>query len=74
MVHGCVIGNDAVVPPVTRLFNVVRSQEEGESKLRISIRGKGKGKTAPSGTHQGPPDRGRHGLLPEVSTERLRLI
>jgi hypothetical protein len=39
MVHGCVIGDDTVVAPGTRLFNLVRAEERRPpSALRLSLR------------------------------------
>jgi NDP-sugar pyrophosphorylase family protein len=56
MVHGSVLGDGAVIPPGTRLFNVVRSREEQETSpgpLRISLRRTAKG-PAPRSSHRGP--------------------
>jgi hypothetical protein len=40
MVHGCILGNEAVIPPVTRLFNAVRSREEAKmSRPRLPLAG-----------------------------------
>jgi mannose-1-phosphate guanylyltransferase len=36
VVHGCILGDDAVVPPLTRLFNVVRSQQQNPAPSRPS--------------------------------------
>jgi mannose-1-phosphate guanylyltransferase len=53
VVHGCVVGNDAVVAPATRLFNVVHRQEQSPpSPLRVSLRGRAK-TAAPPGAYPG---------------------
>jgi NDP-sugar pyrophosphorylase family protein len=43
VVHGCVVGNDAVVPPATRLFHAVRPQEQSRpSPFLAPLWGRGK--------------------------------
>lgn len=40
VVHGCVVGNDAVIPPAARLFNVVRPQRVAQPcPPRVSLWG-----------------------------------
>ena len=48
VVHGCVVGSDAVIAPGAGLFNVVRPQVRIPSRpLRISLWGRGKSATLP---------------------------
>lgn len=73
MVHGCVLGNDAVIPPGTRLFNVVRSHEPSPpGPLRISLRGQGK--TASSSPERRDPNRRNDHRLADITNQRLRLV
>jgi mannose-1-phosphate guanylyltransferase / phosphomannomutase len=39
VVHGCVVGNDAEVPPATTLLNVVRSQRTAPPPMHVFPRG-----------------------------------
>jgi NDP-sugar pyrophosphorylase family protein len=49
IVHGCVVGDQAVIPPGTLLFNVVRSEADTPSSaLRASVRGPAKAAPAPA--------------------------
>jgi NDP-sugar pyrophosphorylase family protein len=73
MVHGCVVGNDAVIPPGTRLFNVVRSHEPSPpGPLRISLRGQAKTASS-SATRRDPRGRDDHRLA-DTTNHRLRLV
>ena len=42
VVHGCVVGNDAVVPAAARLFNLVRSARDAASGRAPSVRRPGR--------------------------------
>jgi NDP-sugar pyrophosphorylase family protein len=54
VVHGCVVGNDAVVPPATRLFHAVHSQEPPKpSRFLAPMRRLGKAAAA-SAAYPGP--------------------
>jgi NDP-sugar pyrophosphorylase family protein len=49
IVHGCVVGSDAVIPPGTRLFNLVRSRKESQpGPLRVSLWGRAKAAASPT--------------------------
>jgi NDP-sugar pyrophosphorylase family protein len=55
VVHGCVVGNDAIVPPAARLFNVVRPPERPHpSPSLVPQRGRGKGPAPRRAIFPGP--------------------
>jgi NDP-sugar pyrophosphorylase family protein len=54
VVHGCVVGNDAVVPPAARLFHAVHSQEPPKlGRFLAPMRRFGKAVASPA-AHPGP--------------------
>jgi NDP-sugar pyrophosphorylase family protein len=60
VVHGCVVGNDAVVPPATRLFNVVCPQPQAHPGPHVRSFAGARNPSPPPAARPGPAVRGGH--------------